>query len=70
MRIVNKGLVQATQTRSLVTKTSAKFGPQKTFTPPFNKATVFGLVWGLTGLGIFVPVYTVVYQNKKHGFWK
>ena len=40
------------------------------FAPPFNKGFVAFMVCAVTILGIGVPVKSVLFQNKKHGFTK
>ncbi|GBG31616.1 Hypothetical Protein FCC1311_078412 [Hondaea fermentalgiana] len=63
-----------TQSRSLVTATKPKLGgghdEHRVFHPPFNKAVVGTIVFGVTFLGIAIPIGSAVYQNKKHGFTK
>ena len=45
-------------------------GPHLTFTPPYSKALIIGIMSGVVGLGIAVPVLAAYIQNKKHGFIK
>ncbi len=37
---------------------------------PFSKLSAAIVVWGVAGLGVFIPLYAVSFQNKKHGFTK
>mmetsp|Transcript_8044 Transcript_8044/g.14260 ORF Transcript_8044/g.14260 Transcript_8044/m.14260 type:complete len:81 (+) Transcript_8044:66-308(+) len=66
-------VARATQSRSLVTATKPKLGggeDHRVFKPPFSKLSAAVVVFGVVGAGFFVPLYSVKYQNKKHGFTK
>mmetsp|Transcript_10902 Transcript_10902/g.13648 ORF Transcript_10902/g.13648 Transcript_10902/m.13648 type:complete len:87 (-) Transcript_10902:955-1215(-) len=64
---------QLSSRRSLVTATKPKLGghnDHKVFHPPFDKRFTGGLIWGLTIVGLAIPVLSLKFQNKKHGFSK
>lgn len=51
-----------------MTATKPTMDSHAVFNPPFTKLSVGLVVFGVAAVGMFVPVWTVVYQNKKHGF--
>jgi len=69
--------VATRQNRSLVTATKPKLGggdhhhEHRVFSgEPFPKGKSALLVFGVAGLGVAVPLWSVAFQNKKHGFSK
>eukprot|EP00512_Aurantiochytrium_limacinum_P000391 CAMPEP_0171493690 /NCGR_PEP_ID=MMETSP0958-20121227/5103_1 /TAXON_ID=87120 /ORGANISM="Aurantiochytrium limacinum, Strain ATCCMYA-1381" /LENGTH=78 /DNA_ID=CAMNT_0012027343 /DNA_START=43 /DNA_END=279 /DNA_ORIENTATION=+ len=64
-------VLRTNQARTLVTASKPVLGgheEHRVFHPPFNKFLVGGVVFGLTTLGIAIPIGSCIYQNKKHGF--
>ena len=44
--------------------------PHPTFTPPYDKAIIYGIASAVIGLGVGIPITSVIFQNRKHGFTK
>ena len=45
-------------------------GAHPVFHPPYSPVFVGGVILTVLTLGIGIPVFSVVFQNKKHGFTK
>mmetsp|Transcript_14725 Transcript_14725/g.23951 ORF Transcript_14725/g.23951 Transcript_14725/m.23951 type:complete len:80 (+) Transcript_14725:56-295(+) len=59
------------KSRSLVTATRPLAENHPVWSPgPFPKLGSAILVFGVAGAGVIIPLWSVRYQNKKHGFSK
>lgn len=68
---LSRAVARPAMTRSFVRTTKPKLGggePHPTFEPPFSKSVIGGITLAVVGLGVGIPLYSVKFQNDKHGF--